>query len=52
MFGTPPVPDMTCHMTSCACSLFPEQEFSASETGWAGRRYRAEYELFNYFYRN
>ena len=47
-----PVPDMTCHVTSSALSLVTEQEASASEIVRADRWYRAEYELFNYFYRN
>ena len=43
----------TCHVTPSAPSLFHEQKgTNASETGQADRRYRAVYELFNYFYRN
>ena len=51
---TPPFQiEATCHMTSSAHSLFHEQKgTNASETGQADRRYRAVYELFNYFYRN
>ena len=51
---TPPFEtEATCHVTPSAHSLFHEQKgTNASETGQADRRYRAVYELFNYFYRN
>ena len=43
----------TCHVTPSVHSLFHEQKgTNASETGQADRRYRAVYELFNYFYKN
>ena len=45
--------EATCHVTPSVHSLFHEQKgTNASETGQADRRYRAVYELFNYFYRN
>ena len=51
---TPPFQtEATCHVTPSARSLFHEQKgTNASETCQADRRYRAVYELFNYFYRN
>ena len=60
-YGCPPCTKMdspfqteaTCHMTPSVHSLFHEQkETNALEIGQADRRYRAVYELFNYFYRN
>ena len=45
--------EVTCHVTPSVHSLFHEQKgTNASETGQADRRFRAVYELFNYFYRN
>ena len=45
--------EATCHMTPNTHSLFHERKgTNASESGQAGRLYRAVYELFNYFYRN
>ena len=51
---TPPFQtEATCHVTPSSHSLFHEQKgTNPSETGQADRRYRALYELFNYFYRN
>ena len=51
---TPPFQtEVTCHVTPSAHSLFHEQEgTNALETGQDDRRYRAAYELCNYFYRN
>ena len=46
-------PPFQTEATPSTHSLFHEQKgTNASETGQAGRRYRAVYELFNYFYRN
>ena len=48
---TPPLQtEATCHVTPSTHSLFHEQKgTNASETCKADRRYRAVYELFNYF---
>ena len=48
-----PNPNLTCQVTSIMHPLIHQAgDLEALETGRADRRYRAEYELFNYFYRN
>ena len=47
---TPRVHHVTCHVTPGLCPLFHEQKGTTPQI--QARRYRAVYELFNYFHRN